>query len=68
MSEIVNVIADARAAALDSRFEDAARHAAAVLKQLPSCLLALRIRAWAQLELDQDEALATFEACASYDP
>src|ERR671934_8028 len=30
--------------------------------------IALRILAWAQLELDDDEALATFERCAAYDP
>jgi tetratricopeptide (TPR) repeat protein len=39
-----------------------------VLARLPTCLLALRILAWAQLELDQDAALATFQTCAEYDP
>jgi hypothetical protein len=68
MSEILNLIAEAREAALEHRFDDAARHASAVLDRLPTCLVALRIRAWAQLELDDDAALGTFQQCAEYDP
>jgi tetratricopeptide (TPR) repeat protein len=68
MSEIVNLIAEARRAAFERRFADAAAHASAALDRLPTCLLALRILAWAQLELDQDAALATFQTCAEYDP
>jgi tetratricopeptide (TPR) repeat protein len=68
MSENVNLIADARRAAFEHRFEDAATQASRVLNRLPTCLVALRVQAWAQLELDQDAALASFEACAEYDP
>jgi len=68
MSEIVNLIADARRAAFEHRFADAAAHASAALERLPTCLIALRILAWAQLELDDDAALETFQTCAEYDP
>jgi tetratricopeptide (TPR) repeat protein len=68
MSEIVNLIADARRAVFDHRFADAATHAATVLERLPNCLLALRILAWAQLELGHEAALETFQACAECDP
>ena len=68
MSEILNLIAEARGAAFDHRFVDAARHASAVLDRLPTCLVALRTLAWAQLELDDDGALASFQTCAEYDP
>jgi tetratricopeptide (TPR) repeat protein len=68
MSEIVNLIADARRAAFEHRFADAAAHASAALELLPTCLLAMRIVAWAQLELDDDAALSTFQTCAEYDP
>lgn len=68
MSDILNLIADARGAAFEHRFEDAAELASSALKRMPTCLAALRILAWAQLELDADEALATFEKCAAYDP
>jgi Tfp pilus assembly protein PilF len=68
MSEIVNLIADARRATSEHRFADAATHAAAALELLPTCLLATRILAWAQLELDDDAALTTFQTCAEYDP
>ena len=68
MSEIVNLIADARSAAFEHRFADAAAQAATALDRLPSCLLALRIQAWAQLELDDDMALETFQSCAELDP
>ena len=68
MSEIVNLVADARRAAFEHRFEEAANLAGAVLARFPTCLLALRVLAWAQLELDDDAALATFETCAECDP
>ena len=69
MSEILNPIADARRAAIDHRFDEAASSAlgrAGVGS--PTCLAALRILAWAQLELDDDAALTTFERCAALDP
>src|ERR671933_2878034 len=68
MPEILTLIADARRAALEQRFDAAAAAAAAVLDRLPTCLPALRILAWAQLELEVDAALETFERCAAYDP
>jgi Flp pilus assembly protein TadD len=68
MSEILNLIAEARGAAFDHRFDDAARHASAVLDRLPTCLVALRTLAWAQLELEDDGALRSFQLCAECDP
>jgi tetratricopeptide (TPR) repeat protein len=68
MPEILNLIADARSAAAEHRFDVAAAKASAVLDRLPTCLAALRILAWAQLELDRDEAGATFDRCAQLDP
>ncbi|HEX8968336.1 MAG TPA: tetratricopeptide repeat protein, partial [Chloroflexota bacterium] len=68
MSDIPNLIADARRAAFEHRFHDAARYASEALDRLPTCLAALRVLAWSQLELDDDAALATFEACTAYDP
>jgi len=68
MSEILNLIAAARAAALEQRFDAAARHATALLERLPTCLVALRTLAWAQLELDDDRTLATFQRCVEHDP
>src|SRR5207248_11121072 len=68
MSDILNLIAEARRAAFEHRFVDAAAHASTALERTPTCLLALRILAWAQLELDDDAALATFEQCAEFDP
>src|SRR5919199_3502815 len=68
MSEILNVIADARRAAFEHRFEDAAALAARALNRAPACLAALRVLAWAQLELEDDAAVVTFERCAAYDP
>jgi tetratricopeptide (TPR) repeat protein len=68
MTDLLNLIGEARAAALEHRFEDAARHASDVLERLPTCLVALRILAWAQLELDGPEALATFQRCVEHDP
>jgi len=47
MSDILTLIAEAREAALDHRFDDAARLAQGVLDRLPTCLVALRILAWA---------------------
>jgi tetratricopeptide (TPR) repeat protein len=68
MSDISTLIAEARAAVLERRFEDAARHAKEVLQRLPTCLVAQRMLAWAQLELADDAALTTFQRCAEYDP
>jgi tetratricopeptide (TPR) repeat protein len=68
MSEILNLIADARRAVMDHRFDDAAAQASAVLTHVPTCLSALRILAWAQLELDDNDALDAFERCTAYDP
>jgi tetratricopeptide (TPR) repeat protein len=68
MSDILNLIANAREAAFEQRFEDAARHANNALQLLPSSLAALRILGWAQLELDDDAALATFQRCIEHDP
>src|SRR5437899_51858 len=71
MSEILHLIAEARVAAFDHRFSQAARLASGVLDRLPTCLAALRILAWAQLELDADEeptALTTFQRCVALDP
>jgi Flp pilus assembly protein TadD len=68
MSDILNQIADARRAVMDHRFDEAAARASAVLSHLPSCLTALRVLAWAQLELDEDDALDAFERCAAFDP
>jgi Tfp pilus assembly protein PilF len=53
---------------MDHRFDEAAARASAVLSYLPSCLSALRVLAWAQLELDEDDALDAFERCAAFDP
>src|SRR4051812_12975828 len=68
MPDILNLIVDAGRAAADHQFEAAAAKASAVLARLPTCLSALRILAWAQLELGQDDARATFERCAALDP
>jgi tetratricopeptide (TPR) repeat protein len=68
MSEILNLIADARRAAFERRFEQAAALASQALNRMPTCLAAFRILAWAQLELEDDEALASFEKCAVFDP
>ncbi len=68
MSEVQTVIAEARRAALEHRFEDAAQFASEALHQLPNCLVALRILAWTQLERDDEAALASFQQCAEFDP
>ncbi len=68
MSDALNLIADARAAVLDGRFDVAADLAANVLESNPSSLAALRILAWAQLESGDERALATFQACTEIDP
>jgi tetratricopeptide (TPR) repeat protein len=68
MSEILNLLAHARRAAFERRFAEAANSATHVLERAPSCLLALRVLAWAQLELNEDAALETFQECADYDP
>jgi tetratricopeptide (TPR) repeat protein len=62
------LIAEARSAAFDHRFDAAARTASSVLVRRPTCLLALRVLAWAQLEQSDDAALETFVQCAAYDP
>jgi hypothetical protein len=65
---MATLIAAARAAALDHRFDEAAQVASRVLQTLPNCLIALRSLAWAQLELGDDRALDTFQRCAALDP
>src|SRR4051794_31391152 len=61
-------LADARAAALDGRFDVAADLAERILANAASCLPALRILAWAQLELGDEHAPRTFDACSAIDP
>ena len=71
MPEILQLIAEARGAAFEHRYDLAERLASGVLDRLPTCLAALRILAWAQLELDADDeptALATFQQCVALDP
>jgi tetratricopeptide (TPR) repeat protein len=68
MPEILNLIADARRAVVDHQFAEAAAYASSALERLPTCLPALRILAWAQLELESDAACETFERCAAHDP
>jgi thioredoxin-like negative regulator of GroEL len=63
-----NLLAQARAAAVDHRFDEAARLATQVLTHAPGCLPALRILAWAQLELGDERAPANFRQCADLDP
>jgi tetratricopeptide (TPR) repeat protein len=63
-----DLLARARSAAVEHRFDEAARLAHQVLTRLPSCLVALRVLAWAQLELGEERALAAFERCAELDP
>ena len=55
-SDLMTPLADARAAALDGRFDVAAELAERILASSPTCLAALRILAWAQLELGDDRA------------
>src|SRR5579859_1520061 len=68
MPEILNPIASACRAAFAHRFDQAAAQALAVLDRHPACLPALRVLAWAQLELDDDESLSTFARCVAVDP
>jgi tetratricopeptide (TPR) repeat protein len=71
MPETLQLIAEARGAAFEHRFDQAARLASDVLDRLPTCLAALRILAWAELELDADDepkALAAFQQCVALDP
>jgi thioredoxin-like negative regulator of GroEL len=68
MLEILNLIADARRAVTDHDFAEAATRASSVLDRLPTCLSALRILAWAQLELESEAAGDTFQRCAAHDP
>jgi tetratricopeptide (TPR) repeat protein len=63
-----DLLARARSAAIEHRFDDAARLAHQVLTRMPGCLVALRVLAWAQLELGEERALATFQRCAELDP
>jgi tetratricopeptide (TPR) repeat protein len=68
MPEILNPIASACRAAFAHRFDQAASQAMAVLDRQPTCLPALRLLAWAQLELDDDQSHSTFERCVAVDP
>jgi tetratricopeptide (TPR) repeat protein len=68
MSEFPSLLVQARAAAVDRRFDEAAGLAQRVLSAQPRCLPALRLLAWAQLELDDDRAVTTFQFCARLDP
>src|ERR1700738_1383100 len=68
MPNTTTLIAEARSAAFDHRFDAAARIASSVLVRRPTCLLALRILAWAQLEQNDDAALETFAQGAAHDP
>jgi tetratricopeptide (TPR) repeat protein len=68
MSEFPSLLVQARAAAVDHRFDEAASLVQRVLSGAPSCLPALRLLAWAQLELGDDRAAATFQRCATLDP
>lgn len=63
-----DLLARARSAAVEHRFDEAARLAHQVLSKMPGCLVALRVLAWAQLELGEERALATFQRCAELDP
>jgi tetratricopeptide (TPR) repeat protein len=63
-----NRLAQARAAVVEHRFEDAARQASHVLSDAAGCLMSLRILAWAQLELGDERAVASFERCVELDP
>src|SRR3981081_103028 len=68
MPEILNPIATRRRPAFAHRFDQAASQAIGVLDRQPTCLPALRLLAWAPLELDDDQSLKTFERCAAFDP
>jgi hypothetical protein len=68
MRDVSNLIARARTAAFEERFTDAARIAEDILRSLPNCLLALRIQAWAQLEIGDARTPRTFARCAEIDP
>jgi tetratricopeptide (TPR) repeat protein len=63
-----DLLARARSAAVEHRFDEAARLAHQVLTKMPGCLVALRVLAWAQLELGEERALASFQRCAELDP
>jgi tetratricopeptide (TPR) repeat protein len=68
MPDVHNLLAQARAAAAAHRFDEAASLGQRILSGAPTCLVAMRILAWAQLELGDDRALATFQRCAALDP
>ena len=63
-----DLLARARSAAVEHRFDEAARVAHQILTKSRGCLVALRVLAWAQLELGEEGALATFERCTELDP
>jgi tetratricopeptide (TPR) repeat protein len=68
MTDIYETLGRMRQAAYANDFESAAVAAREVLEARPNCLPALRALGWAQISLDDDEALQTFEACANLDP
>lgn len=68
MSELATQIAEARAAALDQRFPEAATAARRVVDTNPTCLPALRALAWAQVETGDRAASESFQTCATLDP
>jgi tetratricopeptide (TPR) repeat protein len=68
MPEILNPIASACRAAFAHRFDQAAAQVMVVLERQPASLPALRLLAWSQLELEDDQSLTTFERCAAFDP
>lgn len=63
MNDVVDRLRAARHEARAGRFEQARSLASAVLATHPHALLALRLLAWAELELGLDGAVAAFEAC-----
>ena len=68
MPEILNPIASACRAAFAHRFDQAAAQVMVILERQPASLPALRLLAWSQLELEDDQSLTTFERCAAFDP
>ena len=68
MSEVPTLLVQARAAAVAHRFDEAASLAQRVLSSQPRCLPALRLFAWAQLELGDERAVGSFQRCAELDP
>jgi tetratricopeptide (TPR) repeat protein len=68
MQNIVDRLIAARDAARQGRFEEARTLASEVLAAQPNALVALRTRAWAELELGLQAAQASFQACRTADP